>query len=110
MKVGKAQFQSGNKEEFLHRRLAIQAARHRLQRGSTYNRSGKGRQRKLKSLDDWDAKEKQYVDSRMHLYSRRLIDLCVTSEAGTLRLVHQQQTEQVAKEEEFLLRNWSNSG
>ncbi|WP_262245350.1 hypothetical protein [Parapedobacter soli] len=108
--VGKAQFQIGNKEEFLHRRLAIQAARHRLQRGSTYNRSGKGRQRKLKSLDDWDAKERQYVDSRLHLYSRRLIDLCIKSEAGTLLLVNQQQKEEVAKEEEFLLRNWSYYG
>jgi transposase len=110
VKVGKETTQIGNKEEFLHRRLAIQAARHRLQRGSTYNRAGKGRKRKLKSLDDYSEKEKRYVDNRLHLYSRRLIDFCIKNQAGTLLLVNQEQKEEVAKEEEFLLRNWSYYG
>lgn len=108
--VGKTHYRIGNKEEFLHRRLAIQAARRRLQRGATFNRPGKGRRRKLKSLEDWDAQERRYVDSRLHLYSRRLIDLCIKSQAGTLLLVNQLQKEAVAKEEEFLLRNWSYYG
>lgn len=108
--VGKEHFSIGNKEEFLHRRLAIQAARRRLQRGSTFNRPGKGRRRKLKGLEDWDTKERRYVDSRLHLYSRRLIDLCIKTQAGTLLLVNQQQKEEVAKNEEFLLRNWSYYG
>jgi len=110
LKVGKENYQIGNKEEFLHRRLAIQAARHRLQRGSTFNKSGKGRKRKLKSLEDYKAKEKQYIQNRLHLYSRRLIDHCVKSQAGTLLLVNQTQKEEVAKEEDFLLRNWSYYG
>ncbi len=110
VQVGKENFQIGNKEEFLHRRLAIQAARHRLQRGSTYNKGGKGRKRKLKSLDDYSEKEKRYVDNRLHLYSRRLIDLCIKNQAGTLLLVNQTQKEEMAKEEEFLLRNWSYYG
>ncbi len=110
VQVGKDHFQIGNKEEFLHRRLAIQAARHRLQKGATYNKGGRGRKRKLKSLDDYAAKERQYVDYRLHLYSRRLIDLCIKTEAGTLLLVNQQQKEEIAKDEEFLLRNWSYYG
>jgi len=110
VKVGKEVFQIGNKEEFLHRRLAIQAARHRLQRGSTFNRPGKGRKRKLKSLNDYSEKEKRYVDNRLHLYSRRLIEHCLKNQAGTLLLVNQEQKEEVAKEEEFLLRNWSYFG
>ncbi|SEL96087.1 hypothetical protein SAMN05216436_1014 [bacterium A37T11] len=110
VKVGKEHFQIGNKEEFLHRRLAIQAARHRLQRGSTFNKGGKGRKRKLKSLDDYTAKEISYVNSRLHLYSRRLIDTCIKTQAGTLLLVNQAKKEEVAKEEEFLLRNWSYYG
>jgi len=107
---GKENFQIGNKEEFLYRRLAIQAARHRIQRGSTYNRSGKGRKRKLCSLEDYNKKEKNYVDSRLHLYSRRLIDLCIKNQAGTLLLVNQSQKEEIAKEDGFLLRNWSYYG
>lgn len=110
VKAGKEATQIGNKEEFLHRRLAIQAARHRLQRGSTYNKAGKGRKRKLKSLDDYSEKEKRYVDNRLHLYSRRLIDFCIKNQAGTLLLVNQEQKEEIAKEEEFLLRNWSYYG
>lgn len=110
VKVGKEHFQIGNKEEFLHRRLAIQAARHRLQRGASFNRSGKGRKRKLKSLEHYNQKEFKYVDNRLHLYSRRLIDVCVKMQAGALLLVNQQQKEEIAKEEEFLLRNWSYYG
>lgn len=110
VKVGKETFQIGNKEEFLHRRLAIQAARHRLQRGSTFNRGGKGRTRKMKALIDYSEKEKRYVDSRLHLYSKRLIEHCIKNQAGTLLLVNQEQKEEIAKEEEFLLRNWSYYG
>jgi IS605 OrfB family transposase len=43
----------------------------------------------------------------MHLYSRRLIDICIKFKAGTLLLVNQQQKEEEAKEDAFLLRNWS---
>lgn len=110
VKVGKETFQIGNKEEFLHRRLAIQAARHRLQRGSTFNKGGKGRSRKMKALDNYTQKEKNYVDSRLHLYSKRLIEHCIKNQAGTLLLVNQEQKEEIAKEEEFLLRNWGYYG
>lgn len=103
-------YQIGTKEEFLYRRIAIQAARHRLQRAITYNRGGNGRKRKLKSLDHYNQKEKNYVDSRLHLYSRRLIDICIKSQAGTLLLVNQSNKEEIAKEDEFLLRNWSYYG
>ena len=110
VKVGKERFQIGNKEEFLHRRLAIQSARRRLLRGATFNHPGRGRRRKLKSLESWDSKESDYVNNRLHLYSRRLIDICIKMRAGTLLLVHQSQKEEIPKAEEFLLRNWSYYG
>lgn len=108
--IEKDHYQIGNKEEFLYRRLAIQAARHRVQKAAAFNKGGKGRKKKLKSLAHFNEKEKRYVDSRLHLYSRRLIDICVKSEAGTLLLVNQSNKEEVAKEDEFLLRNWSYYG
>lgn len=108
--VEKDNYQIGTKEEFLYRRIAIQAARHRLQKASSYNKGGKGRKRKLKSLDHYNQKEKNYVDSRLHLYSRKLIDICIKSQAGTLLLVNQSNKEEMAKEDEFLLRNWSYYG
>jgi len=108
--VGKESFQIGNKEEFLYRRMAIQAARHRLQKASAFNKGGRGRKRKMKSLEHYNDKEKNYVDSKLHLYSRRLIELCVKTQAGTLLLVNQSNKEELAKDDEFLLRNWSYYG
>jgi IS605 OrfB family transposase len=61
----------------------------------------------LKALDRFTEAEKNYVNSRIHLYSRRLIDICVKHGAATLILTGQQDKEETAKEDEFLLRNWS---
>ena len=108
--IDRDNFQIGDKEEFLYRRLAIQAARHRLQKAAAFNRGGHGRKKKLQSLDRFKQKERAYVESRLHLYSRRLIDICVKSQAGTLLLVNQSSKEEVAKEDGFLLRNWSYFG
>ena len=108
--VERENFQIGNKEEFLYRRIAIQAARHRAQKAAAFNKGGHGRTKKLKSLDHFHEKESRYVDSRLHMYSRRLIDICVKSGAGTLLLVNQSNKEEFAKEDDFLLRNWSYYG
>lgn len=110
VQINKQQFQIGNKEEFLYRRMAIQSARHRIQKAAAFNKGGKGRKKKLKSLEQFNKKEMSYVVSRLHLYSRRLIDICVKAQAGTLLLVNQSNKEEVAKEDEFLLRNWSYYG
>lgn len=108
--IDRDNYQIGSKEEFLYRRMAIQSARHRLQKASTYNKGGNGRKRKLKSLDHYHEKEKNYVNNRLHLYSRKLIDICIKSQAGTLLLVNQSNKEELAKKDEFLLRNWSYYG
>ena len=108
--VGKQFLQIGNREEFLYRRLAIQSAVQRLQKAATYNAGGRGRKKKLKSLDKYRNKEHNYVESKLHLYSRKLIDFCVKQGAGTLLLVNQSAKEEVAKEDDFVLRNWGYYG
>jgi len=105
--IGKSHYTIGSREEFLYRRLAIQAARRRVLKGAAYNRGGKGRSKKLKALEGYAEAEKNYVTSRLHLYSRRLIDICVRHGAATLILTGQEEKEAVAKEDAFLLRNWS---
>ena len=107
VKVGKHRLTIGTKEEFLYRRLAIQAARKRAQQGATYAKSGKGRRRKLKAVAKFKEMERNYVRSRLHLYSRRLIDFCLKHQAGTLLLLEQADKIGIAKQEEFVLRNWS---
>lgn len=110
VKIGREEFQIGNKEEFLYRRLSIQAARRRLQIAASWNKGGKGRKKKLKSLENYSEKEKNYIESRLHLYSRKLIDHCIRTGAGTILLVNQSYKEEVAKEDPLLLRNWSYYG
>jgi hypothetical protein len=105
--VGKARYNIGNKEEFLYRRLAIQAARQRVQKAAAFNRSQHGKVRKLKALKRFEDKEYNYIKHKLHVYSRRLIDICIKNRAGNLLLVNQHDKEQAAKEDEFLLRNWS---
>jgi hypothetical protein len=110
VRIGKRRYVIGDKEEFLHRRLAIQAARQRIQKASMFNRSGHGRKRKTKALAGYQCNEINYITHKLHVYSRRLIDICVKHKAGTLLLINQQEKEDLAKEDDFLLRNWSYYG
>jgi IS605 OrfB family transposase len=107
--IQKSRYLIGNKEEFLHRRLAIQAAIERTKRGAVYNRSGKGRKRKLKSMDKYKDAENDYVNQKLHVYSRRLIDICIRHQAATLLLTNHAEAQEEKKEDHFLLRNWSYS-
>lgn len=78
-----------------------------MQVGVTYAKSGKGRTRKLKAVEKMGQVEKNYVHHRLHVYSKMLIDFCIKNKAGTLILLDQQEKIELAKEEEFVLRNWS---
>lgn len=110
VKIGEEELEIGNPEEFLYRRLSIQAARRRRQIATTWNAGGRGRKKKFKSLQNFSEKEKNYIESRLHLYSRRLIDHCVRRGAGAIRLVRQSAKEEQAKADPMLLRNWSYYG
>lgn len=105
--IASKQYSVGSKEEFLYRRIAIQSARQRLQQASSSSRGGHGTRRKLKALDKLKEAERNYVQSRLHLYSRRLVDICIKHRAGSILLIFQQEKEALAKEDTFLLRNWS---
>tara|TARA_R110002051_G_scaffold117807_1_gene191660 strand:- start:7410 stop:8510 length:1101 start_codon:yes stop_codon:yes gene_type:complete len=108
VKSGKATLSIGSREEFLYRRLAIQAALKRAQNGVAYCRPGKGRKRKTKAIDRFHEREKKYVGNRLHLYSRKLIDFCIEQKAGTLILLNQEDKMEIAKKEDgFVLRNWN---
>jgi transposase len=61
----------------------------------------------MKSLEDYQHLEKRYVEQKLHVYSRMLIDFCIKHQAATLLLVNQQEKEEIAKADQFLLKNWS---
>ena len=102
VKVGSNRLNIGTKEEFLYRRLAIQAARKRAMAGSVHSRGGQ-----LKGVEKFKKKETNYVNQRLHVYSRKLIDFCVKHQAGTLILLNQEAKIEAAQENQFVLRNWN---
>lgn len=104
--IGKARYEIGNKEEYLHRRLAIQHARRRIQSGASTNRSAHGKKRKLKPVINFGDKERNYIDTKLHTYTRQVIDICVKNGVSALMLVDQQEKEQIAKGNPFILSNW----
>ncbi|AQW93073.1 hypothetical protein [Elizabethkingia anophelis] len=106
-KTGNIRVNIGSKEEFLYRRLAIQASQKRIRDGIAYARSGKGKKRKQKAFYKTENLESRYVSHRLHVYSKKLIDFCIQQQAGTLILKNQEDKIGIVKEQEFVLRNWS---
>jgi IS605 OrfB family transposase len=105
----------GTAEEFVHRRRQIQEAIRRCQRNCKYNQGGKGRKRKMQALNRYEEKEKNYVDTKLHMYSKLLVKLAVDHGCGTICLVNQKPREDMVKidnqkGEPLLLRNWSYYG
>ena len=108
-------FEIGTKEEFNYRRRQIQEAVRRCQIDNRYSAGGKGRKRKCKAIDRWHDKENNYVDTKLHTYSRMLIDLAVRHKCSEIVLMRQEHREDAAKEENadgdnFVLRNWTYFG
>lgn len=105
----------GTKEEFHYRRRQIQEAVRRCQETNHYTVGGKGRKRKCQALDRFHDKEKHYVDTKLHTYSRLLVDLAIKHKCSELVLMRQIEREEVAKDENqkgepLVLRNWSYYG
>ena len=108
-------FEVGTKEEFNYRRRQIQEAVKRCQQNNKYSVGGKGRRKKCQAIDRWHDKEKNYVDTKLHTYSRLLVELAVKHKCGQIVLMNQKPREDKAKEdnmngEPFVLRNWSYYG
>lgn len=105
-------FKIGTKKEFLDRRIEIQNAVRRCQINNRYAKGGKGRKRKCQALDRFHEKEKNYVNTKLHTYSRMLVDAAVKNGCGVIYLVNQTEREKKSKEDNqkgdlLVLRNWS---
>lgn len=108
-------FEIGTKEEFNYRRRQIQDAVRRCQINNLYSTGGKGRKKKTQAIEHWHEKEKNYVDTKLHTYSRMLVDLAVKHGCSEIVLMRQKHREDEAKEdnqnsEPFVLRNWTYYG
>lgn len=105
----------GTEEDFNHRRRQIQEAVKRCQINNKYSVGGKGRKKKNKALERFQDKEKNYVDTKLHTYSRMLVDMAIKHECSEIVLMKQEEREVKAKDDNkegkpFVLRNWSYYG
>jgi len=112
---GMKTFEIGTAEEFNYRRRQIQEAVRRCQINNRYSVGGKGRKKKCQAIDRWHDKENNYVDTKLHTYSRLLVDLAVKHSCGKIVLMNQTHREDDAKSENaegdnFVLRNWTYYG
>ena len=105
-------FEIGSKEEFLYRRIQIQEAVRRCKINNKYTKGGRGRKRKCQAIERYHELEKNYVEAKLHFYSRQLVNAAIAHGCGTIYLVNQPKREKKAKEdnqkgEPLVLRNWS---
>lgn len=108
-------FEIGTKEEFNYRRRQIQEAVRRCQINNRYSAGSKGRKKKCQAIERWHEKEANYVDTKLHTYSKMLVELAVRHKCGVIHLLNQEQREDEAKDanangEPLILRNWSYYG
>lgn len=108
-------FEIGTEEEFNYRRKQIQEAVKRCQINNRYSLGGKGRKRKCQAIDRFHEKENNYVDTKLHTYSKMLVDYAVKYKCSTIVLMNQTHREEKAKIENaegnnLMLRNWSYYG
>lgn len=105
----------GTEEEFNYRRRQIQESVKRCQVNNRYNVGGKGRKKKNKAIDRFADKEKNYVDTKLHTYSRMLVDMAIKHECSEIVLKKQKERADEAKDnnkdgDNFVLRNWGYYG
>lgn len=121
LQIGKSTLQIGNREEYLYRRLAIAGALQRSQKNARYAKGGHGRSRKMQSIDRFHDMERDYIRTRQHQYTARMIKLCEQNKCGTLILRYHPEPPSPPEistkernlwyiENGFLLRNWGYNG
>ncbi len=101
----------GNTDDFLHGRMYIQKKLRELQEALKFTSGGKGRSSKLKALKRFEEKEHNFVETKLHTYSRQLIDYCLTNDIGRIVLAnYETASDENKKTDKTLIRNWSYYG
>jgi len=110
LSIGNSRYTIGNKDEYLYKRLSIQAAIRRKHNAMSFMNSQTKKKFKQNTIENLRSAEKRYINQKQHVYSKRLIDLCLKNQAATLLLVDQQEKEAQASQDSFIFRNWGYGG
>ena len=110
-RCGKKTDEIGNKEEYLYQRVQIQQKLTRLQKSLRYASGGRGREAKLQAIERFHKKERNYAMTKLHTYSRLLVNFAVKMRAEKIILISTDiEKEPQTDEEKFILRNWGYYG
>jgi IS605 OrfB family transposase len=106
LSIGEERLSIGSRENFLHIRTVTQGRRRNLQRNLQYNIGGHGSKKKLKKLEIFKDRERNFVNTYNHMISSRIIKFALNHGAGVIKLEH---LKGISKENKyrFILRNWS---
>lgn len=101
----------GNREHFLNARMAIKRKYHSLQRleGTA---EGRGRKKKLEPLERLRDKERNWVHTQNHLFSRDVVNFAIQVKAATIQMEDlsgygKDDDGNVEENKKFLLGNWT---
>lgn len=101
----------GSREHFLNARMAISRRFHSLQRLQA-TASGRGRTKKLEPLERLRDKERNWVHTQNHLFSRDVVNFAIQVKAATIHMEDlsgygKDEDGNVKEEKKFFLGRWS---
>lgn len=93
----------GSKDDFLRVRTQMQEQRRRLQKSLNLTSGGHGRKKKLKPLERFSERERNFVKTYNHKISKKVVDFAIQNNAKYINLEHLKGIDT----SKFILRNWS---
>ena len=72
----------GTKDEFIKTREQFRSRYNRTQKQLANTKGGKGRGKKLKALEQYNKKERNWVKTYNHMLSKRIVDFAIKSGVG----------------------------
>jgi IS605 OrfB family transposase len=93
----------GSKDDFLKTRTQIQNQRRRLYSALKNSNGGKGRDKKLKAVNKFSEKEKNFVATYNHTISKQIVDFAIANKAKYINVEDLEGYDT----DKFVLRNWS---
>jgi hypothetical protein len=105
--VGNRNFTIGTNEGFLHRRLAIQASISRKFAAFGKCVTNRERSKRKTIIQHLKEKDRAFVNTKQHQYSRMIIDICVKNGVGTILLC---KSKDQIEDENNVMKHWNYYG
>lgn len=76
----------GSYDDFMRVRTQLRAQRRRLQSNSSMTTGGHGRNKKLKALETYSKRERNFVKTYNHMVSKKIVDFALKHKAGQINI------------------------